>query len=198
MGNLRNVYLLQFIIISSVLMLFVSCGRIIDKKNEIIDLNYETVDKTATEFFEEVSEGINRTIQYEFSFPSSLIDSGLKVGIIVQYEQSDTINSALPVEWPLFDGKTIEESFLKYIEDNLTYPKEFSEAAIAGRVLVAFYIEKDGSLTHAEIIQSLHPLLDAETLRVINSTSSKWTPCKIGDKTFRTQLNLAVLFKMKY
>ena len=70
----------RIILIVSVLMLSVSCSRVKEKAKETINKSGETVGKTATEFFEGVSEGIDKTLQCEISLSSFLIDNGLKTG----------------------------------------------------------------------------------------------------------------------
>jgi len=115
--------------------------------------------------------------------------------IVVEMCEGDSI---LNIESPLYDGRPCEESFTDYVKTNLIYPKEFAEAAIQGRITVTFYIEKDSTLTNAEVIHSLHPLLDAEALRVINTAPPKWTPGKINDEPGRIQLRLPILFQMKH
>ena len=73
-------YMRHIILILSVLMLSVSCGRIKEKAKETINKSGETVGKTTTEFFEGVSEGIDKTLQCELSLSSSLMEKGLKTG----------------------------------------------------------------------------------------------------------------------
>ena len=61
-------------------MLSVSCSRIKEKAKETINKSGETIGKTATEFFEGVVEGVDKTLQCELSQSESLIDKGLKTG----------------------------------------------------------------------------------------------------------------------
>ena len=70
----------HLILILSVLMVLASCGRVKEKAKETINKGGETVGKTATEFFEGVSEGIDKTLQCELSLSKSLMDKGLKTG----------------------------------------------------------------------------------------------------------------------
>ena len=70
----------QLISILLVLMLLASCGKVKEKARETINKSGETVGKTATEFFEGVSEGIDKTLLCEVSLSSALIDKGLKTG----------------------------------------------------------------------------------------------------------------------
>ena len=68
------------ILFFSTLMLLASCGKIKEKAKETINKSGETVGKGATEFFEGVSEGIDKTLQCELSLSSSLVNKGLKTG----------------------------------------------------------------------------------------------------------------------
>jgi TonB family protein len=44
-----------------------------------------------------------------------------------------------------------------------------------GRVIVEFYVEADGSVDNVSIVQSLHPLVDAEMVRVVSAMPT-WAP----------------------
>lgn len=62
-----------------------------------------------------------------------------------------------------------------FITKNIKYPQEAYNDTIYGRVVVKFIIEKDGRVNKAEIVKSVHPLLDAEALNVV-SKIPKWKP----------------------
>ena len=74
---------------------------------------------------------------------------------------------------PEFPGG--HEAMRNYITENLVYPAQAMRDSIKGRVLVSFIVEKDGSITNPEIVKSVHPLLDAEALRLVTNMP-KWTP----------------------
>jgi len=76
---------------------------------------------------------------------------------------------------PLFKGKSADEEFREYIKSKTVYPKSAIIYGIEGIVLVSFVVDAKGKVVDAEVVQSVHPLLDAEALRVVNS-SPKWTP----------------------
>jgi TonB family protein len=86
----------------------------------------------------------------------------------------DTAVYTVVEDMPLFDGKNPGESFREYVYQNLRYP--LREWDYSGRVFVTFTIEKDGSVTQAKVLRGLEPLLDAEALRVIRSSSGRWMP----------------------
>ncbi len=74
---------------------------------------------------------------------------------------------------PEFPGG--RQAFLDYLKANVNYPAQCREAEIQGRVLITFVVQKDGSIKNASVLKSVHPLLDAEALRVI-SAMPNWKP----------------------
>jgi len=82
MNNMNKIIInaKYFIFLFLVLLLFASCGRVKEKVRETINKSGETVGKTTTEFFEGVSEGIDKTLQCELSLSNSLMEKGLKTG----------------------------------------------------------------------------------------------------------------------
>ena len=67
---------------------------------------------------------------------------------------------------------------------------------VQGRVIVQFMIERDGTVSSPAVVESLHPLLDKEALRVI-SLMPKWTPAKVGGNIVETRYSVPVNFKLK-
>jgi TonB family protein len=96
-------------------------------------------------------------------------------------------------EMPSFQGG--EDALIKNINDNLRYPAEAKSKKIQGNVIVRFVITKEGTVEDPTVIKSIHPLLDAEALRVIG-TLSKWTPGKLAGQTVSTYYFLPVAFTL--
>ncbi len=67
--------------------------------------------------------------------------------------------------------------FREYIEQNISYPLEAMEKGISGRVYVQFTVNREGRVQNAKIARGVHPLLDAEALRVVEG-SPLWIPGK--------------------
>ena len=76
---------------------------------------------------------------------------------------------------PQFNGGDASVEFYKYIYSQLIYPAEAVENMVSGRVIVKFVVNSKGYIERAEILQGVHPSLDQEALRVINS-SPRWEP----------------------
>lgn len=94
---------------------------------------------------------------------------------------------------PQYPGGQI--AMLKYIMENIKYPKQAMKEGIQGRVTVRFIVEKDGSISDVKPILSVHPLLNKEAVRVVESMP-KWTPGKHNGKPVRVRFNLPVMFKL--
>ena len=94
---------------------------------------------------------------------------------------------------PQFPGGQI--AMLQYIMKNIKYPEQAMKEGIQGRVAVRFIVEKDGSISDVKPILSVHPLLNKEAVRVVESMP-KWTPGKQNGKPVRVRFNVPVMFKL--
>lgn len=100
--------------------------------------------------------------------------------------------STIADEIPQFKGGDV--GLFKYIADNTIYPEEAKKNNITGRVIVKLVIEKDCSVSHVEVAQSINGLLDAEAIRVV-STLPKFEKPGIKDgKTVRVQFMIPISF----
>lgn len=95
---------------------------------------------------------------------------------------------------PIFPGG--EASMMKYLSDNVKYPAEAQQAGIEGRVFTRFIVNEDGSVSDVEILRSVHPLLDAEAVRVVKAMP-KWTPGKVGGKAVKVRYSLPLVFRLQ-
>ena len=94
---------------------------------------------------------------------------------------------------PEFPGGV--EAMYKWLAEHLKYPAEAAKKKVQGRVFVQFVVEKDGTITQAEVKRSPDDLLSEEALRVVK-LMPKWTPGKVGGKPVRTVFNLPISFRL--
>ena len=85
---------------------------------------------------------------------------------------------------------------MKYLAANIKYPASAVKAKKQGRVIVAFVIQKDGSVTNARIVRSVDPELDAEALRIVKGMP-KWTPGTQNGKPVNVKYTLPVNFSLQ-
>ena len=96
-------------------------------------------------------------------------------------------------ELPEFPGGTV--SLLEYLRKNIKYPAVCRENNVQGRVIVSFTIDTDGSITDAEVVRSVDPLLDAEALRAI-SLMPAWKPGKKDGNIVRVRYSVPINFRL--
>ena len=109
-----------------------------------------------------------------------------------QTKKNDMVFDVVEV-MPQFPGGQI--AMLQYIMKNIKYPEQAMKEGIQGRVTVRFILAKDGSISDVKPILSVHPLLNKEAVRVVESMP-KWTPGKQNGKPVRVRFNVPVMFKL--
>lgn len=96
-------------------------------------------------------------------------------------------------QMPSFPGGY--SALASYIASSLKYPPVAYENGVQGRVVVTFVVEKDGSVSNAQIARSIDPSLDKEALRVVRSMP-KWNPGKQSGIVVRVKYNVPVVFRL--
>lgn len=97
-------------------------------------------------------------------------------------------------QMPEFPGGQSE--LVNFMVKSISYPTEAKKKGTQGKVFVSFIVGKDGAISGAEILRAVDPLLDAESLRVVNSMP-KWTPGKEKGKDVAVQYVLPINFALK-
>ena len=93
-------------------------------------------------------------------------------------------------QMPTFPGGTA--ALMKFLSENVKYP----EQAIQGRVVCKFTVGEDGSISDIAVAKSVHPLLDAEAVRVF-SLMPKWIPGKQNGKPSKMKYTLPITFRLE-
>lgn len=81
----------------------------------------------------------------------------------------------------------------KFIQENIQYPHR--DISVVGRVYVAFIVEKDGCVTHAEVMRGISEECDEEALRLIRSMP-KWIPAEHNGKVVAARVRLPINFDL--
>ena len=93
----------QALVVAISFLMLTSCDKLMNKTKETINKGGETVGKTATEFFEGVSEGIDKTLQCDVVLSQNLLDNGLSTGkFAVENDSTGGANNVL-VLYIIFD-----------------------------------------------------------------------------------------------
>lgn len=99
-----------------------------------------------------------------------------------------------PEVMPQFPGG--EMSMMKFLMDNIKYPKSAVADSIQGRVIVKFVVTKSGKISNIKVENSLHPALDVEAIRVVNLMPD-FIPGKVGGKPVDTSYCLPISFRLE-
>ena len=95
-------------------------------------------------------------------------------------------------EHPTFKGGG-PNNFATWVTSHVKYPKAAKKAGVEGTVKVCFVVDTDGKIADAHVHESVHPLLDAEAIRVVMK-SPKWKPAKKDGKPVRVSYTMPVMF----
>lgn len=110
-----------------------------------------------------------------------------KVMPIDPNEEIFTIVDKMP-EFP-----TGEDGLGRFLSQFIEYPVRAKQEGIQGRILCAFIVRKDGTISNLEVVNGLDNDLDNEALRVL-SMMPKWKPGVNDNKTVSVKCLLPIDF----
>jgi protein TonB len=87
------------------------------------------------------------------------------------------------------------QQLLAFVMRNLKYPRAALENDIEGTVVVQFIVEKDGSITGAEVLKGIGGGCGEEALRVVREMP-KWRPGIQQGRKVRVSFRLPIRFQM--
>jgi len=96
-------------------------------------------------------------------------------------------------EMPEFPGG--ESAMKKFLMDKIVYPEDALENGIWGDAYVSFIIDKEGKIIDSQISRGIHPSLDEEALRVVNSLP-EWEPGKVEGENVNVRHTVPVNFRI--
>lgn len=95
---------------------------------------------------------------------------------------------------PEFPGG--ENELVRYLSDNITYPKKARRNGQMGTVYLAFVVDLNGSVTNVRVIKGVTELLNEEASRVVK-IMPKWNPGNQDGEAIRVTYNLPIRFSLK-
>lgn len=97
-------------------------------------------------------------------------------------------------QMPSFPGGP--SALMQWLGKNMNYPAVAAENGIEGRVVVAFVVERDGSVTDVRVARGVDPALDREAVSVV-SRMPRWTPGRQNGQAVRVKYNVPVTFRLQ-
>jgi protein TonB len=111
----------------------------------------------------------------------------------VEKVQQDRVFTQID-QFPEFPGGT--EGLKQYVKENIRYPEKAKKAGIEGRVVLQFFIDKDGSVIDEKVIRSLDKDCDKEAVRLVRNMP-KWKPGLQEGKPLKVMYTLPVTFRLE-
>lgn len=176
---------------------------------ECAKTNYENYKLHAGKRAKDVSDKIKNanTCQYLLSLAHNLYLVGNHVKALEEYQQVLELNPNDPLaleqitkirsEEKIKNGDVLfpggPEALIKFLLQNITYPKAAAKDGAKGVVVLKFKINTQGEVSDIEIIQRAHPALEAEAVRVVKMMP-KWIPARENGENINSYVTLPIKF----
>ncbi len=175
------------------------------EKIEIVE-EVELIEEKPEEIPEKIEVPIDAKVAFVAPQPKApvRIEKPVKVEPVEIEPEADEIKKYVD-EMPRFDVcaeadedkaaiyQCATEKLLRYVGSKIKYPAIARENGIEGKVIVQFVVEKDGSISNANIIRDIGAGCGAEALRVVNEMPH-WVPGKQRSVPVRVRFTLPVKF----
>ena len=87
------------------------------------------------------------------------------------------------------------KGFYRFVRKKLKYPSQARRQGLQGKVIVAFVIDKDGSLSDISVLKGIGAGCDEEAVRVL-TLSPKWKPAKQRGRPVKVKMIIPIHFKL--
>ncbi len=89
----------------------------------------------------------------------------LSLSVLAQADTSQVYT--VVQQMPQFPGG--QDSMNRFLMTHIKYPAGAADSAVQGRVVVGYVVNRDGSVSDVTVKRGIHPLLDAEAVRVVQT-----------------------------
>lgn len=125
------------------------------------------------------------------------VDESFNSSVILRFKLPDQILKEAPFvlveQMPVYPGGDVE--LLNFIKNNTKYPEQAIAEKIEGRVILRFIVNTEGNTEAISILKGVHPLLDAEALRIAGMLTG-WNPGMQGGKAVNVWYMIPVTFTL--
>lgn len=123
----------------------------------------------------------------------------LRFGKAAESAKTDSLGEAdapylIVDRMPKFQNGGLDE-FRKWVAAHVKYPKDMYEKGAEGRVVVSFVINRDGTLSDVNVLQSSANEFSREVVNLLGD-SPKWEPGRQNGKVVRVKYTLPVDFRI--
>ena len=214
--NRKGLFLEIGLIISLLIVIAAFAYAPKEYRIEQVDLNYGPIEEEITEITRNEQKPPEAPKKVEIKVLNDILDivtndtkitteisfdefeEGMEIETTVVEVEEEEIEDDQPYikveKMPTFMGGDLN-TFRKWVQERIKYPQIAQENGITGRVVLSFVVEKDGSLTNIQVLQSPDRSLGEEASRVL-ATSPKWEPGQQSSQKVRVKYTLPVMFQI--
>ena len=215
--NRKGLFLEIGLIISLLIVIAAFAYAPKEYRIEQVDLNYGPIEEEITEItrneqkppeapkkieikvFNDILDIVTNDTKITTEVDFSEFDEGLEITTQVVEVEEEEIEDDQPYikveKMPTFMGGDLN-TFRKWVQERIKYPQIAQENGITGRVVLSFVVEKDGTLTNIQVLQTPDSSLSDEAIRVLK-TSPKWKPGKQRNQAVRVKYTLPIDFRIQ-
>jgi TonB family protein len=102
------------------------------------------------------------------------------------------------LELPVYRKQTETDDLRSFVARNLEWPDKSGRWNVEGKVYVQFIVNEEGKVRDARVTKGLHPLFDAEALRVVNLLSGHFESAKRNGIPISCPCTLPITFAINY
>lgn len=168
--------------------------RIADKKVKVPaeDMGKSMVDMMPNLFEETENQEINTESDVEFEWKFDEIGEE-DIFLEVPIDSSRVWKPGKEV-YPKYKGG--HDQFLKDLGNELDYPYKERTLGIEGNIEIRFIVEKDGTISHPEIIKGATSNMDKEAIRALLAIPNYWEPASQNGKNVRSYFLATIKFQL--
>lgn len=124
-----------------------------------------------------------------------VVDITDNMNIVVEEQVEEETVFQVVENQPEFPGGM--KALMKYLQDNIEYPRVSRDNNSQGRAFIRFVVNTDGSIQGVEVLKTSGDMyLDKEAVRVV-SGMPKWKPGRQSGKAVRVYFTLPVVFRLQ-
>ena len=215
--NRKGLFLEIGLIISLLLVIAAFLYAPKEYRIEQVEMNYGPVEEEITEItrneqkppeppkkieikvYNDILDIVTNDTKVTTDFSFEEFEAGLEITTKVMEVEEEEIEEDAPLlkaeKMPSFQGGDLNK-FRNWVQSKVRYPQIAQENNISGRVFLMFVVERDGSLTNIQVLQTPDTSLSDEAIRVLK-TSPKWKPGKQRNQTVRVKYTLPIDFRIQ-
>jgi|GEM_PF-4486338 len=98
--------------------------------------------------------------------------------------------------FPVYKKQDNEDHLIKFIARNVRRPAGAERICVEGNVFIGLIIDEEGGVRDLKILKGLHPLFDAEALRVVKLLDGQFDPAIFNGKPIPIEYIIPVRFSI--